>query len=86
MSKAEKFIQENTNNGYNYNSYALTPEPWLTPDEAKEAVKFEREEMIERACDAYCKVCGHYPHKTPNYICRQACDYYKSFRNYMKGE
>lgn len=42
--------------------------------------------FIEKACDAYCKVCGHYPHTTPNHICRQACDYYKDFVNYMKGE
>ncbi len=42
--------------------------------------------LIEKACDAYCKVCGHYHHTTPNHICRQACDYYKDFVNYMKGE
>lgn len=41
--------------------------------------------FIKKACDAYCKVCGHYPHTTPNHICRQACDYYKDFVNYMKG-
>lgn len=42
--------------------------------------------FIKKACNAYCKVCGHYHHTTPNYICRQACDYYKNFRNYMEGE
>ncbi len=42
--------------------------------------------FIEKACDAYCEVCGHYPHTTPDYICRQACDYYMRFKNYMKGE
>lgn len=42
--------------------------------------------FIEKACDAYCKVCGHYPHTTPKHICRQACDYYKDFKNYIKGE
>lgn len=41
--------------------------------------------FIEKACDAYCKVCGHYAHTTPNHICRQACDYYKNFVNYIKG-
>lgn len=41
--------------------------------------------LIEKACDAYCKVCGHYSHTTPNHICRQACEYYKDFVNYMKG-
>ena len=42
--------------------------------------------FIEKACDAYCKVCGHYAHKTPTYICRQACEYYDDFRAYMEGE
>ncbi len=42
--------------------------------------------FIERACNAYCKVCGHYAHTTPNHICRQACDYYKNFVNYLKGK
>ena len=47
MSKAEKFIQEHTNNCFNYNSYEQDPTPWLTPDEARKAVEIEREEMIE---------------------------------------
>ena len=52
-----------------------------------EAVEYYRTDaFIEKACDAYCKVCGHYAHTTPNHICRQACDYYKDFRKYMKGE
>jgi hypothetical protein len=42
--------------------------------------------FIEKACGAYCKVCGHYAHSVPTHICRQACDYYKNFVNYMKGE
>ena len=41
--------------------------------------------FIEKDCDVYCKVCGHYPHTTPTHICRKACDYYTEFRNYMKG-
>jgi hypothetical protein len=41
-------------------------------------------DLEEKACDAYCKVCGHYVHTTPNHICRQACDYYKNFIKYMK--
>ncbi len=42
--------------------------------------------FIKKACDAYCKVCGHYAHTTPTHICRHACDYYNDFRKYMKGE
>ena len=53
---------------------------------AREVAEKLTDAFIERACDAYCKVCGHYPHTTPNHICRQACDYYKDFVNYMKGE
>lgn len=48
MSKAEKFIQDYTNNCFNYNSYAQTPEPWLTPDQAREAVKIAREETYNK--------------------------------------
>lgn len=47
MSKAEKFIQDCTRNCFNYNSYAQTPEPWLTPDQAREAVEIAREEELE---------------------------------------
>ena len=39
---------------------------------------------IDKACDAYCKVCGHYPHSVPTHICRQDCDYYSRFRKYLK--
>lgn len=53
---------------------------------AREVAEKLTDAFIERACDAYCKVCGHYPHTTPNHICRQACDYYKDFVNYIKGE
>ena len=53
---------------------------FLTTLEVKEV------DLEEKACDAYCKVCGHYAHTTPNHICRQACDYYKNFVKYMKGE
>ena len=42
--------------------------------------------FIQKACDAYCQVCGHYAHDTPTHVCRQACDYYKDFKKSMKGE
>ena len=94
MSKEEEFIREHTRNCSNvskgYHSKGLSMPsycvPWLTPNQARKAVEIAREEMIERACDAYCKVCGHYAHKTPTYICRQACDYYKDFKQAMKDE
>ena len=45
-----------------------------------------RVKLTKNACDAYCKVCGHYPHKTPTHICRQDCDYYEEFRKTLMEE
>ena len=60
--------------------------PWLKRPFNRNSVEFTRTDaFIERACDAYCKVCGHYQHTVPNHICRQDCDYYKNFKAYMKG-
>ncbi len=42
--------------------------------------------FIEKACDAYCKICGHYHHTVPTFICRKNCDYFEDFRKYMEGE
>ena len=51
-----------------------------------ECVEYTRTDaLIEKACDAYCKVCGHYPHKTPTHVCRQDCDYFEDFKRYLKG-
>ena len=48
MSRAEKFIQDYTRNCFNYNGYSQTPEPWLTPDQARRAVEIAREETTEK--------------------------------------
>ena len=42
--------------------------------------------FIEKACDAYCKVCGHFAHGVPTHICRHDCRYFSDFEKYMKGE
>lgn len=47
MSKAEKFIQDYTRNCFNFNNYAQTLEPWLTPDQARRAVEIAKEEIYE---------------------------------------
>ena len=58
MSRAEKFIQDYTRgcsnlvykdtiNGKEFNTY----NEWLTPDQARKAVKIAREEMIEKVCE-----------------------------------
>ena len=94
MGKAEKFIDDCTRNCSNelcavedrFGKKVISYHEWLTPDQARRAVEIAREEMIERACDAYCKVCGHYAHTTPTHICRHACDYYDNFKQAMNHE
>ena len=44
----------------------------------------QKQVLIDKACDAYCKVCGHFPHTVPKHICRMDCQYYSSFRKSMK--
>ena len=56
MSKAEKFIQENTRNCSNkiiWNVESLTHDyvPWLTPDQTRRAVEITKEELIDKACE-----------------------------------
>ena len=46
MSKAEKFIEENTRNCSNEIVCGIC-EPWLTPDQARRAVEIAREEIYE---------------------------------------
>lgn len=65
MSKAEKFIRDCTRNCSNElisvesraDKEVISYHSWLTPEQARRAVEIAREEMIEKACDAYCKVC-----------------------------
>lgn len=42
--------------------------------------------FIEKACDAYCEVCGHYHHTVPYQICRHDCRYYDDFKKLLKEE
>ena len=59
---------------------------WLQDPKSAEYTEYIRKDaFIEKACDAYCKVCGHYHHTVPTYICRRACDYYYDFKKYMEG-
>lgn len=53
------------------------------PDFNREFVQ-QKQVLIDKACDAYCKVCGHFPHTVPKHICRMDCQYYSSFRKSMK--
>ena len=53
------------------------------PDFNREFAK-QKQVLIDKACDAYCKVCGHFPHTVQKHICRMDCQYYSSFRKLMK--
>jgi hypothetical protein len=43
-----------------------------------------KKQMIDKACDAYCKICGHFAHTTPTHICRHDCIYYSDFVKQLK--
>ena len=45
-----------------------------------------KDAFIEKACDAYCKIYGHYYHTVPTHICRHACEYFDDFIKYIKEE
>lgn len=49
-----------------------------------EGAECMRKLLIEKACDAYCKVCGHFAHTVPTHICRQDCRYYDDFKQAME--
>ncbi len=52
-----------------------------------EDVEYTRTDaFIDKACDTYCKVCGHFAHTVPTHICRHDCIYFSNFKTYMKGE
>lgn len=52
-----------------------------------EAVEYTRTDaFIEKACDAYCKVCGHFSHTVPTHICRHDCSYFSDFKKHMEDK
>ena len=50
MELVEDYIREHTKNTYNYNSYAPSPTPWLTPEHARCVAQIAREETIKEVC------------------------------------
>lgn len=92
MNKAEQFIEDYTHNCSNQiingNYGAIIPifAPWLTPKQALRAVEIEREELIDKACEAFCKIeCGGHP---PRSTCTSlgTCSKYDDFKKAMQGE
>ena len=51
-----------------------------------DALEVKEVNLEEKACDAYCKVCGHYAHSVPTHICRHDCRYFSDFKTYLKGK
>lgn len=88
MSKAEKFIEENTKNCSNIEyiqcAYNQFYQPWLTPDQAKKAVEIAREEMIEKALKTFQVVCNRTAKLLPN--CETYCNACKQFKQAMNYE
>jgi len=70
------------------NPISGTPDDrWLSKRSDDEDIEYTRTDaFIEKACDAYCKVCGHFAHTVPTHICRHDCRYFSDFKNYMKGK
>lgn len=58
---------------------------WLSIRSCDEDVEYTcTDAFIEKACDAYCEVCGHYHHTVPYQICRHDCRYYDDFKKLLK--
>lgn len=87
MSREEKFIQDCTRNCSNelcavedrFGKKVISYNEWLTPDQARRAVEIAREEMIEKAYAAFCKVC--------KLNCNhRECYYLNNFKQAIKDE
>ena len=52
----------------------------------KAGSKWDYDKLIEKACDAYCEVCGHYAHTVPTHVCRNDCDYYSRFKKIITDD
>lgn len=55
-----------------------------TDDFFKAGAEWADQTMLEKACNAYCEVCGHFAHDVPTHICRHDCRYYDDFRKLLK--
>lgn len=65
----------------------LSEVTWSEDDVQGRNVEYVRKDaFVKKACDAYCKVCGHYPHTVPTHICRHDCHYFSDFVIYIRGE
>jgi hypothetical protein len=82
MSRAEEFIREHTSNRINAILYydgdcdqQVIYKPWLTPDQAREAVEIAREEIYEwllANADDYCFCARNFEARRCIYDIKQA--------------
>ena len=79
FEKAEKSSGEYQNGAIHT---LITFRDFLDTNEVKEVNS--KDAFIEKACDAYCKVCGHYAHSVPTHICRHDCRYFSDFKKHME--
>ena len=90
MDRVEKYIQDFTRGCSNelsaveYSDGRKVTEyhEWLTPDNARSVAVITREEMIDKACEAFCKIIcnGDPPRSTCESLgtCRSYDDFYKA--------
>ena len=56
--------------------------PW-----GEDYVEYTRTDVfIKKACEVFCKFCGHSAIKTQGYTCRQDCGYYRKFKEAIMEE
>lgn len=93
MGKIEKYINDYTKKCSNelcsvedrYGKTVISYREWLTPDQALRAAEIAKEETIEKACEAFCKVeCNSKPPRS-TCISLGTCMRYDDFRKAMEG-
>ena len=89
MKRAEQYIKDYTRGcsnelgsiQYNDGKKIISYHEWLTPENAMAVAEIAREEVIEKACTAYCKCCA-----TQECEGSFECDWVDRFRNKLKRE
>lgn len=84
MSKAEKYIEDNTKL-YSNISADRTMTPWLTLDQARRAVEIAREELIDKAIGWIEEINNHHHIMRYSDSCEPPIsELTEWFKNYMK--
>ncbi len=86
MTELEKAADNYTEKAENILKYSDGWEEYSDWEYVKKAYINGAEWAIDKACDAFCKFCGHYAIKTQGYTCRQDCGYYREFKEAIMEE